>query len=210
MITQNNNESIQRKLDGLIYANFFDFEGDGVERLLTIREQEITSYIMLYEIWDVVNDVATRLWLKEILIPERVNLFAVHKFEERTYFCHTAISDSDWGYFRTDYIYSIVNERVEEINRFRVVWSEVTHCPDSDGFVVDKERRFYINDFAVTEQEYRDALSKLGLEFMIINQRFETESGFVFERLGSEITFSNPIDISESVNYAPHIIDFIY
>jgi hypothetical protein len=181
-----------------VYENFFDFDGDGTEKRFTIREietrdiemQRYWDTTMLFEVWSANND--TLIWEKELAIfPECEQSFAVQKVDGKAYFVYTRISHSDWGYRRTDDFYSMTDGCFEEIKNFHTVWNELTPDPYSNDYILDEQKRFYINDAAVTEQEYQNTLGDFGLE--LIYQRHENDNGFKWYT--SEIYFSNPIYI---------------
>jgi protein-disulfide isomerase-like protein with CxxC motif len=73
------------------------------------------------------------------------------------------------------------DDTFKEVRRLRTIWNEVSH--DQYGaFVMDTQKRFYVDGYSVTEQEYRNILHELGLELEIIEELFT-----------STIYFSNPI-----------------
>jgi hypothetical protein len=148
-----------------------------VEEILRIREDG--DYIIA-EVWRKIDNGIHLIRQKEFFNSlEAAQMFAIHKHGGEVYLLYSIRSHSDWGYFRSIYLFTMVTDEFLNITTLRLVWNEVTPDPDTDGFLFNYQRRFYVNDLPQTEDEFKETLYRFGIKMEILRHEHIFPSGHI-------------------------------
>ena len=170
-----------------IHSYFIEINKDDYEILAMVWLADSNSYI--------------NIWSKEFIANnEEEYFFSLHENDGNSYFIFTIISDSDWGYFRSDYFYSIKNGDVERVFETRLILNEAVYDTYLNRYVINNDFRFFINNISVCKYDYDDKLKNLGVELFIIDNTHTFSDKSTIEWQTTKINFNKTIALFNEYN----------